>query len=163
MSRIRNTGFRKAEEEKREEEKRRKEEEELRSYDKLMSSDKMKSNKDAGSDSDDFMWSIKPSVAVLLFFSLFYIKYILLSFEKGHVSDMFRLLVTAAVKQRIIVRAIFSEPVRFFRISSSSSMASFTYPQDRRDESVVDDYHGTKVSQYSELFCNFFCWFNSVD
>jgi hypothetical protein len=47
--------FRRLEDQKKEAEKKRKEEEEMRSYANIMKPDKMKSNKEAGSDSDDFM------------------------------------------------------------------------------------------------------------
>lgn len=47
--------FKKLEDQKKEEEKKRKEEAEMRSYSNLMKDNKMKSNKDADSDSDDFM------------------------------------------------------------------------------------------------------------
>jgi len=47
--------FKKREEQEKEEDKKRKEAAELRSYTNLMSEDKMKTNKDADSDSDDFM------------------------------------------------------------------------------------------------------------
>ena len=60
---------------------------------------------------------------------------------------MYRLLVSA-VKQRIQVRAIFSEPIR---LRGSRSMAAFTYPQARRDETVLEDYHGTKVSAPQDI------------
>lgn len=47
--------FKQLEDAKKEEERQRRAEDELRSYSNLMTKDNMKSNKDAGSDSDDFM------------------------------------------------------------------------------------------------------------
>ena len=52
--------------------------------------------------------------------------------------------VLAYARQKTRAKAIFSE-VLFHRRSMSGGGNTFIYPQARRDETVVEDYHGTKV------------------